>query len=1049
MEITNEIYDQKQVIELLKNMSYEYISEDECIKVRKNKLKDVLLKDILKENLKKINSYEYKGIKYEFSEKNIEDAIEKLDVSLEKGLMSANAEITDFLYYGTTLEEKLNDGTKKSFSFKYIDWKDFEKNSFYFTEEFEVEKMDLNGKEKHKRPDIVIFINGIPLASIELKKSSVVAEEGISQTIRNQREDNIPHFFKFTQLLMAGNTHEFRYGTTGTPTKFWAVWNEEEDLELELKNLINDRMVNKLDQNIYSLLKKDRFVDLLYQYTLFDNKVKKVARYQQYYAIKKTLKRIEKIDLDGSRHGGLIWHTQGSGKSLTMVMLAKAIQRKIHNAKIIIVTDRKALDQQIKDTFKATEVDVVKASSGSELSKLLKGDRSAVITTVVNKFESVANENIVLNNPNIFILVDESHRTQYGSLNAKMKKTFPLGCFIGLTGTPLMKKEKSSIDKFGGMIHKYTIDSAVKDKAVLPLLYDGRLVEQNITNESGLNRRFDILAKGLNDEQKEDLKAKWSKFSQVASSETRLWEIAMDINEHYKNNWQNTGFKAMFATSSKYEAVKYHQIFEQIGEIKTAFIISPPDDREGNEEVEDENKSLVVNEWKKILNNYGDEERYETAMKDELKSDHGIEILIVVDKLLTGFDAPRATTLYLDKELKDHTLLQAIARVNRLFDEKDYGYIIDYRGLLGNLDRALTTYSTFQNFDEEDISGSLIDIKEEISRVKSYYAHLQEFFIKIKNKNDREEYEVYLEDNKLRKEFYNLLKEYSKALKYSLSSEKVYDYLGNDLDRYKKSLKFYNDLRASIRIRYHEAIDFGKFEKEMQKMLDTFIDATGVSKLSKVVDIFNVEFAKEVERLEGKRAKADTIRSAVSKTISEKYEENPALYKPLSDKIKQTLEEYKSKRISEDDYLKSMEEILDILKSGASLKKESHPKLIKDNFKAQKLYENIKMLIGEELIGMNDISYNTNISKNSSDELEVMEDVSYNSTILLSQLAIDFDKVFLENCKVDWSKNPTIHDKLYQKLQDLLWNLEDSCPGVEFDNDTIIEKVMMIAQSMY
>lgn len=1037
------------MVELLKNMGYEYISQEKCNEIRKNRMKDIILKDILKENLHRLNSYEYKGARYKFEEKNIESAIEKIDVPLEKGLMSANEEITDFLYYGTTFEEKLSDGTKKSFSFKYIDWENIENNRFYFTDEFEVEKMDLHGKEKHKRPDIVIFINGIPLASIELKKSSVSAEEGVSQTIRNQREDNIPHFFKFTQLLMAGNTHEFRYATTGTPAKFWAVWNEEENLSSELNNLIEGRMVNRLDENIYSLLKKDRFLDILYQYTLFDNKVKKVARYQQYYAIKKTLNRIKEFNPDGSRHGGLIWHTQGSGKSLTMVMLAKAIQRKVHNAKIIIVTDRKALDQQIKDTFKATDVDVIKANSGAELCKLLKTDRSAVITTIVNKFESAANENVILNNPNIFILVDESHRSQYGSLNAKMKRTFPLGCFIGLTGTPLMKKEKNSIDKFGGMIHKYTIDSAVKDKAVLPLLYDGRLVEQNVTNENALNKRFEILARGLNDEQKEDLKKKWSRFKEVASSERRLWEVAIDINEHFKNNWKNTGFKAMFATSSKYEAVKYHQIFQEIGEIETAFIISPPDDREGNEEVEDENRSLIVNEWRKVLKQYGDEDRYETCMKDEFKSDHGVEILIVVDKLLTGFDAPRATTLYLDKELKDHTLLQAIARVNRLFDEKDYGYIIDYRGLLGNLDRALTTYSTFENFDEEDIAGALIDIKEEINNVKSYYSHLQNFFRDIKNKTDREEYEVYLEDNKLRKDFYELLKCYSKALKYAFSSEKIYEYLENELEKYKKALKFYNDLRASVRVRYHEAIDFGKFEKEMQKMLDTFIDSYGVSKLSKIVDIFNVEFGQEVERLEGKRAKADTIRSAVSKTIAEKYNENPALYQPLAEKIKKTLEEYKSKRISEDDYLKSMEEVLSSLKKGHHTTQENYPEQIKNNLKVQKLYDNLNMLIGEQLVAENEISYTTNLSHNSNDQFEVMEEVYYNSKVLMAALSLQCDKVFKENCKVDWTKNPDINNRLHQELEDLLWDLEDSCPGVEFDNDTIIEKIIMMAHKMY
>ncbi len=343
----------------------------------------------------------------------------------------------------------------------------------------------------------------------------------------------------------------------------------------------------------------------------------------------------------------------------------------------------------------------------------------------------------------------------------------------------------------------------------------------------------------------------------------------------------------------------------------------------------------------------------------------------------------------------------------------------------------------------------MIDIKREINKVKSYYSHFQDFFANIKNKTDREEYEVYLEDNKLRKEFYDLLKHYSKSLKCAFSSDKIYEYLENELEKYKKDLKFYNDLRASIRFRYHEAIDFGKFEKEMQKMLDTFVDSHGVSKLSKVVDIFNAEFGKEVERLEGKRAKADTIRSAVSKTISEKFDENPALYEPLAERIKKTLEEYKSKRISEDDYLKSMEEVLSSLKKGQHTAQDNYPDQIKGNLRVQKLYDNLNMLIGEQLVAENNISYTTNTSKESSDQFEVMEEVCYNSKALLGGLSLECDRVFRENCKVDWTKNPDINNRLHQELEDLLWNLEDSCPGVEFDNDTIIKKIIIVAHKMY
>lgn len=1029
-------------------MGYNFITKEENITLREGKKKEVLLRSILHESLSRINSYEYKGVQYKFSEKDIEQGIKKIDVDLRTGLLKTNEEITDYLHFGTTIEQELPDKSKKSFSFKFIDWDNIENNSFHFTEEYEIEKQDIFTKEKHKRPDIVVFINGIPLGIIELKRSSVEVSEGVSQNIRNQKEGNIPHLFKYIQLAMAGNTTEFRYGTVGTPLKFWALWTEEdESFKDSLEEILEGNLSTELSKNIYSLLKKDRFLELIQRYTLFDGNVKKVARYQQYFAIKNTLKKVSKINKEGSREGGLIWHTQGSGKSLTMVMLAKNIAKIHYNAKIIIVTDRKALDKQIKNTLKATDTKVEKAESGKHLCKLLKTSSSAVVTTVINKFESVSSENIQIDTPDVFIMIDESHRTQYGALNVKMKRTFPKGCFIGLTGTPLMKKEKNSINKFGGMIHKYTIDKAVKDKSVLPLLYEGRRVELDVSNESALDKRFEILSKGLNEEQIEDLKRKWSRFKSIASGESRLFDIAIDISEHYKNNWQGTGFKGILATSSKYEAVKYHEIFQVIKEVSTAFIISPPDDREGNEEVKDDNRSLVKREWKKIIDRYSSGEDYEERIQDEFIEDsNGVEILIVVDKLLTGFDAPRAGILYLDKELKDHTLLQAIARVNRLYEGKDYGYIIDYRGLLGNLDKALTTYSVFENYDEEDVAHALVNVKEEINNVKSYYSTLQDHFNNIKNKGDREEYERYLDDDKLRNKFYELLKNFSKSLKIALSTESFYEYPECDIKKYKEALKFYNDLRATIRIRYHEAIDFGKFENEMQKMLDKYIDSKGIHSLSKIVNIFDAEFEKEVERLEGKASRADAIRTAITKTISEKYSENPALYDPISKKIRETLEKYKNKLITEEEYLESMKSALKSIKSNSSSSENKYPRSIANNKNAIRIFDNLEMLIGEKIKEYGFYSIDSSIR---SSDLEIQDDSLNEEKNILLQLAIKFEQIFKENCKIDWQTNTEINKRLASDLQDILWNLEDGYTGLTINHDEIIEKLILVAQGMY
>ncbi|WP_142413866.1 type I restriction endonuclease subunit R [Hathewaya massiliensis] len=1021
-------YDQDNVIELLKNMGYKYIEPEECVALRGGRLKEVILKDITRKKLMDINSFEYKGTERKFSESNINKAIDSLDMSLTEGLIKANEKIYYELVMTKSLEEFLEDGNKKSFSLKYIDWDNPKNNDFHFTQEFVVEKQDLSGEEKTKRPDIVLFINGIPFCAIELKASAISLKQGISQMIGNQKKDNIPHLFKYVQLVLAGNTREARYATTGTPAKFWSVWQEEDDVKVE--NYVKGRLATELDRSIVSLLNLDRVLEIIREYTLFDNNIKKVARYQQYFGIKRTLERIETFDNSGRRNGGLIWHTQGSGKSLTMVMLARALRRRVNNAKIIIVTDRKELDSQIKKTFEHSgfSKDIIKASSGSHLNSQLKSKKSKIITTIINKFDKVFNIGSKIDDPNIFVLVDESHRTQNGQLHAKMRKVFPSGCYIGFTGTPLMKKDKNSFTQFGKEIHRYTINQAVDDKAVLPLLYEGRLVDQWINDELGLERKFEMISRNLNEEQKEDLKIKWGRFQKVASSERRLEMIALDINEHYKNTWQGTGFKAMLATSSKFEAIRYHQIFQQYGDVKTAFVISSADNREGNDDIHDENKLLVQKELERIVREHGNLDDYETKIKDEFCYGEDVEILIVVDKLLTGFDAPPAIGLYVDKELKEHKLLQAIARVNRLYEGKDYGYIIDYRGLLGNLDKALTSYSSLEGFEEDDIKGAVIDIKKHLAELKSNYSYLKDIFNSIKNKTDKEEYEVYLADESKRLDFYDRLKNYAKSLNICLASQGILDLLSKEeLENYKKELKFFSNLRKSVRLRYHEEVDFGEYEEQMQKLLDTYISANEVNRLTKLVNIFDDKnFDEEIQRVEGKRAKADTIRNALDKVITMKYDENPAYYEALKDRIKRVLEEYRRHRISEEEYLSSMNDVMTDVRNGSV--EETYPCSISSNKPAQVIYDNIKKDI-----------YETISAKAPEEQLEH----------IVANTSLQFDEIIKTYAaKPDWTTNTDIHNQISQDLEEKLWDLEDEYE-VSLDTDKILEKTITISIRKY
>jgi type I restriction enzyme, R subunit len=1013
---------QNDVIGLLKSMKYTFISQEDNVSFRNGKLSDVLLKGILLNQLQKLNSFEYKGITYPFSPKNIANAVQSLDESLNEGLMTANAKITDQLILGNSYQEELIDGVKKSFSLKYIDFKNPQNNLFHFTEEYSVSRQTLNERDKTRRPDIVLFINGIPFGVIELKKSSTETEQGISQMIRNQLKGEIPHLFKFAQITLAGNNHSPQYATTGTPKKFYATW--EEDVRENINTLITDRTPSKLDNTIYSLFEKKRVIELLHSYIIFDNKVKKIARYQQYFAIKEIIKKIDKLDATGRRGGGLIWHTQGSGKSLTMVMLTRVMKREIPNSKVVVVTDRKDLDRQIHSTFNKSEIEAKRAGSGKELIQLLQSGKS-VITTLIHKFEMVQKEKVILDDPNIFILVDESHRTQEGDLNKAMKKVFPSACYLGFTGTPLMKKEKSTISKFGGLLHKYTIDQAVRDGAVLPLLYEGRLVDQWISDENGLDRRFDVLSRDLNDEQKLDLKRKWARFQKVASSERRLEMIMFDINEHFIKNIQGTGFKAMLATSSKYEAIKYHKLFEELGDIKTAFVISAPDSREGYESVDDDNKAFINDEWQKIIKKYGDEDRYLEKVKDEFVEGEEIELLIVVSKLLTGFDAPKATILYIDKELKEHNLLQAIARVNRLYDGKDFGFIIDYRGLLGNLDSALTSYSSLDGFEEEDLVGTVIDIKEEIARVKTYYSHLEELFKNVENKNDQESYEVFLADEEIRKEFYEYLSNYGRALKLALSSDKIDEIFSDEeIREYKLKMKFYSNLRVSIKIRYHESVDFGKYEKQMQKLLDTFISAEDVHQLTKLVNIFDEDFETEIERIVGDNARADTILSALTASITEKMDSNPAYYEKLSLRIKEIIEAYKNDRLSDEEKLQNAKDVRNLLVAKDVETDENYPESIKHNKCARAIFDNMADEFNE-LLGT------------SSEEV-------------LEKVSLSFNDIFKESSKKpDWVNNTNVTNQIDGQIEDVLWELEDEY-SVSFNNiDEIISRVRSIGINNY
>lgn len=940
-------------LQLLINMGYNYLSQEEALLARGNRESSILLEDILRTQLHKINKARVSSKKtVPFTDNNIENAIIALkDIPMVDGYMATAERIYELLTLGVSLDQSI-EGDRKSFDLQYIDWEYPENNIFHVTEEFGVLR---SGLKEHYRPDILLFVNGIPICIIECKRPDVKDSlaQAISQNLRNQQEDGIRPLYAMAQVIMAISVNEGSYATTGTPEKFWAQWKEDFkkpngtiDHEKEarfrenickLKNTplpeeVKQRMFNERfyyvrnyfdtieldeikatpqDDYLYSLCRQERLMDLIYNFILFDNGAKKIARYQQFFAIKKAMKQIKKIN-NGQRTGGVVWHTQGSGKSLTMVMLAQAIamESSIVNPKIILVTDRTDLDAQITGTFRKCGLEVDNAKTGSQLVELLHTESDTVVTTIINKFETAVKRiKIPLLSNNIFVLVDEGHRTQHGTFNIEMQKTLPNACFIAFTGTPLFKKDKSTLSKFGTIIDSYTVDQAVKDKAVVPLLYEGRHAMQEV-NAAPLDNFFNMVSEPLNDIEKADLKKKFSRADQLNIADQKIYAIAWDITNHYIKNFQGTKFKGQVVCQSKAAAVKYKNYLDEIGKVTSEVIISPPDEREGEDSAYGTTSDLVKTFWHKMMDEHGTPHKYQKNIVNRFKNDDEPELIIVVDKLLTGFDAPNNIVLYLTRKLLGHTLLQAIARVNRVSPDKDYGYIIDYYGVLEELDSALKLYSAFSDFDEEQLQGTLTNINEEIEKLPQTHSDLWQLFSSISNKKDAEGYQQLLRDEALRNKFYEQLSKYARILKLALSSIAFHQETEEKrIAKYKEDLSFFMKLRAAVASRYSDKIDFKKYEGQIQKLIDTHIPSSDVVTLTELVNIFDREaFEEEIEKVTGKAAKADMIASRTAKHISEKMDEDPAFYKRFSQLIKETIDDYLQGRIDETIYLQKIKE---------------------------------------------------------------------------------------------------------------------------------------------
>ena len=972
---------------MLAAMGWEILPQSECENLR-GRTSRVLLESVLTDQLLKINRFTYRGKEYGFDASDAADAIRQLrpDPTVQRGLVGTNQMLHERLVLGATISKTV-DGDKKSYTMRFIDWDKPENNLFQATPEFSVDRNDgrddpKDEKTERKRDgtytsrcDIVLMVNGIPFGVIENKAPGVEIMKGVRQLLSYQSPSAIAPLFHSVQLLIATNKNDVLYAAVGSGRKFWLKWREHHDdavigglinrplAEDKLKDIFTGGFsgargyynelrkagvvsVTEQDRVLHALCRKERILDLARTFSLFDDGKRKIARHQQFFAVKAVIEKMKKRDAEGKRTGGLVWHTQGSGKSLTMVMLGKALalDREFENPRLIIVTDRTELDVQIKQTFQNCDRLVRHAGTGAELLAMIKEKTTDVITTVINKFETAVERSAGFkdDDANIIVLVDESHRTQHGALATNMRRLLTKACYVGFTGTPVLSKEKPTISRFGGIIRPtYTIEDAVKDGAIVPLIYEGRFVAQHVQKGS-VDAWFDKVSAGLNDKQLADLKKKYSRINVLGQTEHAIYAKAVDISEHFHRVWKDSGFKGQIVAPSKAAAIRMREILDELGQIKSEVIISGPNARDSGDEVEEEGvpdgSDVVKVFWKEMMDKYGDETAYNRDIVKAFKGDGGPDVVIVVSKLLTGFDCDRNAALYICKPLTEHNLLQAIARVNRNCElpmpgggldedgepitiQKRYGYIYDYEGLLGELNDAMNTYKALQGFDADDIRGVVKPIHEVIDELPAAHRQLLDLFKPVKNKLDHEQMEQHLRDDGIRKEFSKRLAEFARLLEQALGSEKVYDHFDDkQMDQFRGDWLRLKNLRRSAALRYQDSIDMREYEPRILQLLNDNVAADPAKMIIKPIDL-SVKGAVEeaVDKYgvasgtgtgETARAKADRIERSAKKYIRDKLEQHdPALARKFSEMIEEALQAYAQKRLDDQQLAETLAKI--------------------------------------------------------------------------------------------------------------------------------------------
>ena len=864
-------------VDLLQSLGYTYVAPED-VDLERTSFKEPVLTDRLAAALKRLNPW--------LSNTNLTRAVKAVTQVPAASLAEANETLYTSLTYGIALEQDRGDG-RKSHTVRFIDFDKPNRNEWIVTRQYKV-----LGAKKHVIPDLVVFVNGLPLAVIECKSPTIGdtwKAEAVKQLHRYQeagsrwKDQGAPKLFETAQILVATCGERAVYGTVGTPERFFLEW--KEPYPLTAKRLADrlGRPPTPQDILLYGLLEPRNLLDIVRNFVVFEadggRTVRKLTRYKQFIAVNEAMRRIRTARKPSAR-GGIVWHTQGSGKSLTMLWLALKLRRDESQQQptVVIVTDRTKLDRQIAGVFTACgSPNPERADSVRDLRRILAHPTGKTVMTTIQKFQEITGAGgaarrgavhpTLSEAANIFVMVDEAHRTQYRSLAANMRQALPNACFLGFTGTPIDKKDRSTLRTFGPYIDTYTIEQAVQDEATVPIFYESRLPELHIIGQT-IDQVFDCVFADRTDDERAVIKQRFATEQAIAGAPRRIEAVCLDLIDHFTRFIAPNGFKAQVVATSRHAAVTYKETLDRLNAPESAVIMSAGH----NDEARLARWHLRKDEQDRLIERFKDR-------------DDPLAILVVCDMLLTGFDAPIEQVMYLDAPLKEHTLLQAIARVNRpCGEEKSYGLVVDYWGVSAKLQDALTIFST------TDVQGALTPSVDELPRLQSRHAAAMRFFRSVADPNDLNACVQVLEPEDVRAEFDLAFRRFSQSMDMLLPDRRALAYHAD--------LRWLGKIRGAARARYRDdRLDLSGCGEKVRKLIADAVAADGVQILVKEVQLFSPEFEEKVEALRTDDAKASEMEHAIRHEISVRLEENPAFYQSLRERLEAIIEERRQERL--------------------------------------------------------------------------------------------------------------------------------------------------------